>query len=44
MDSKPEHIKGIRRMNVDNYSIFYIIKHDKVIVTNVLYSASNIEE
>lgn len=44
MDSEPEHSKGIRRMLVDNYSIFYIIKEDKVIVTDVLYSASDIEE
>ena len=44
MDSEPEHSKGIRRMLVDNYSVFYIIKEDKVIVTDVLYSASDIEE
>lgn len=41
MDSEPEHAKGIRRMPIDNYSVFYIIKDDRVIVTNVLYSASN---
>ena len=44
MDSEPEHSKGIRRMLVDSYSVFYIIKEDKVIVTDVLYSASDIEE
>lgn len=43
MDSEPEHSKGIRRMLVDNYSVFYVIKEDRVIVTNVLYSASDIE-
>lgn len=43
IDSEPEHSKGIRRMLVDNYSVFYIIKEDKVIVTNVLFSASDIE-
>lgn len=44
MDSEPEHSKGIRRMPIDNYSVFYIIKDDRVIVTDVLYSASDIEE
>lgn len=43
MDSEPEHSKGIRRMLVDNYSVFYIVKNDRVIVTDVLYSASDIE-
>lgn len=44
MDSEPEHSKGIRRMMVNNYSVFYVIKEDRVIITDVLYSASNIEE
>lgn len=43
MDSEPERSKGIRRMLVDNYSVFYVVKEDTVIVTNVLYSASDIE-
>lgn len=43
MDSEPEHSNGIRRMLVDNYSVFYVIKDRRVIVTNVLYSASDIE-
>lgn len=43
MDSETENSKGIRRMPVDNFSIFYVIKDDRVIVTNVLYSASDIE-
>lgn len=42
MDSEPEHSSGIRLMPVDNYSVFYVIKDDRVIVTNVLYSASDI--
>lgn len=37
MDSEPEHTKGIRRMLIDNYSVFYVIKHIRVIVTDVLY-------
>ncbi len=44
MDSEPEHSKGIRRMLIDNYSVFYVIKRDRVIVTDVLYGASDIEE
>lgn len=43
MDSEPEHSKGIRRMLVDGYSVFYVVKEDVVIVTDVLYSASDIE-
>ena len=43
LDLEPEYSKGIRRMLVNNYAIFYVIKEDRVIVTNVLYSASDIE-
>lgn len=43
MDSEPEHSRGIRRMPIDNYSVFYVIKEDRVIVTDVLYSASDID-
>jgi toxin ParE1/3/4 len=43
MDSELEHSKGIRRMLVDNYSVFYVVKEGTVIVTDVLYSASDIE-
>lgn len=43
MDSEPEHSNEIRKMPVDHYSVFYVIHNDKVTVTNVLYSASNIE-
>ena len=43
MKSEPEKHREMRRMVVDNYSVFYIIRGDRVIVTNVLYSASDIE-
>lgn len=43
MDSEPEHSKGMRRMPIDHYSVFYIMKDNRVIVTDVLYSASDIE-
>lgn len=44
MDSEPEHSKEIRRMLVDNYSVFYVIQVEKVTVTDVLYSASDIDK
>ena len=43
LDSEPEKQKRIRRMVVDNYSVFYVVKDEQVIVTDVLYSASDIE-
>ena len=43
MDSEPEKQMELRRMLVDNYSVFYTICADKVIVTDVLYTASDIE-
>ena len=33
MDSEPEHSKEIRRMLVDNYSVFYVIKGDFALCT-----------
>lgn len=43
MESEPERSKEMRRLLVDNYSVFLVIQGDKVIVTDVLYSASDIE-
>ena len=43
MDSEPEKQMELRRMIVDNDSVFYTIREDKVIVTDVLYTASDIE-
>ena len=43
MDSESEKQMELRRMPVDNYSVFYTIRGDKVIVTDVLYTASDIE-
>ena len=42
--SRPPIIDGLRRLLVDNYSVFYVIREKQVIVTSVLYSASNIEQ
>jgi toxin ParE1/3/4 len=44
MDSEPEHSRELRRMPVDNYFVFYVIRENRVIVTDVLYSASDIEK
>jgi plasmid stabilization system protein ParE len=44
MDSELEHTKEIRRMPVDNYSVFYVVKGNRIIVTDVLYSASDISK
>ena len=43
MDSEPEKQMELRRILVDIYSVFYIILGDKVIVTDVLYTPSDIE-
>ena len=43
MDSEPECSKELRRMLVDNYSVFYVVNEDSVIVTNVLYTPSDME-
>lgn len=44
LESKREKKRELRRLVVDNYSVFYVINEDRVIVTNVLYSASDIEK
>lgn len=43
LESNIEKQKKIRRMPVDNYSVFYVIKENRVIIISVLYSASNIQ-
>ncbi len=43
MESEPERRQEMRRLLIDNYSVFYVIQRDKVIVIDVLYSASDIE-
>lgn len=42
MESEPEHSMRLRQLPIDNFSAFYIIEGDSVIVTRVLYSASDI--
>ena len=43
LEPEPWHSMEMRRMNVDNYSVFYVIREGAVFVTDVLYSASDIE-
>ena len=43
MDAEPERSKEMRRLLVDHSSAFYVIREDTVIVTDVLYSESDIE-
>lgn len=44
MESESEHSMGRRQVSVDNFSAFYVIQDNKVIVTRVLYSASDISK
>ncbi len=44
VDVEPERSAELRRMLVDNYSVFYVVRGNRVIVTDVLYSASDIEQ
>ena len=41
VESEKERTMGIRQL-VDNYSVFYVIENERVIVMRVLYSASDI--
>ena len=41
MDSEPERARGIRRMPVDNYNVFYTVQAERVVVLNVLYGGSD---
>ena len=42
MKSEPERYMKIRQLMVDNYSVFFVIKEELVIVLRVLYSASDV--
>lgn len=44
MDAQPWHDRAIRRLLADNYSIFYFINEDEVIVIDILYSRSDLEK
>ena len=40
-DTKSKKLKNIRKMNVDNYAVYFIVNTNTVIVISVLYGASN---
>lgn len=40
---EPERSAGLRRINVGQYAIFYLIEEKSVKVTNVLYGRSDLE-
>lgn len=44
MESEPEKTMGLRQLVVDNYSSFYAIENENVLVIRVLYSASDISK
>ena len=44
MNFTGKELANLRRMPVDNFSVFYVITDDSIIVTNVLYSASDISQ
>lgn len=44
VDSEPERSRGLRKLIVDNYAVFYLIANESVIITNVLYGASDLEK
>ena len=44
MNFTGKELENLRRMPVDNFSVFYVITDDSIIVTNVLCSASDISQ
>ena len=44
MEIEEECALGLRQMHVDNFSVFFHIREERVIITNVLYSASDISK
>ncbi len=42
METEEECALGLRQIAVDNFSVFFHIREERVIITNVLYSASDI--
>ena len=42
MEAEEERALGLRQIPVDNFSVFFHIREERVIITSVLYSASDI--
>lgn len=41
-DVEPEHSYGLRKMVIDNYLVCYIVDEKNVVITDVIYGASNV--
>jgi plasmid stabilization system protein ParE len=44
METEEERTLGLRQMQVDHFSVFFHIREERVIITNVLYSPSDISK
>lgn len=44
METEEERAMELIQMNIDNFYVFFHIREESVIVTNVLYSASDISK
>ena len=44
VDFEPEHSRGIRRMNVGGYAVFFVVDEDTVIVLNILHGMMDIQK
>ncbi|MFZ7103753.1 MAG: type II toxin-antitoxin system RelE/ParE family toxin [Peptococcaceae bacterium] len=44
METKEERTLELRQMFVNNFSVFFHIRDERVIITNILYSASDIDK
>ena len=44
MESSKENKMSLRMLPVDNYTVFYCVRGNKVFITDVLYGACNFEE
>ncbi|MBR4459624.1 MAG: type II toxin-antitoxin system RelE/ParE family toxin [Clostridia bacterium] len=39
---EPARSRGVRRLNVDNYAVFYMIDEDTVVIVGVKYAAADL--
>lgn len=44
MEAEEEHALELRQMPVDNFYVFFNVREEWVVITNVLYSASDISK
>ena len=43
IEFEPAYSRGMRLMPLENYAVIYIVKSQTVIITNILYAASDIQ-